>query len=369
MKVPFSYLERQFDAATTEKIFADLKAFVKTGDFTLGIKLTEFEERFAALIGTKHAIGVGSGTDALTLSLKALEIGPGDEVITSAETFIASAGSIAAVGAKPVFVDVDDRLLIDPRLIEGAITAKTRAILPVYFTGDSPQMKEILAIAQRHRLSVVEDSCCAIDAEADGGRAGSLGAAGAFSFHPLKNLNVWSDGGMVTANSDSLAEKIRLLRNHGLTGRDEVVCFGFNSRLDTFQAVVGLHLIDQVKEITEKRIACAKRLDEGFGKLRDFVDVPERRTNVRHVFHLYMVRAKDRDGLLAHCISKGVEAKIHYPIPLPYQKCCEGLGYRRGMFPKTERDCASIISFPCHQHLTTAEIDYTIQTVKEFYAR
>lgn len=369
MRVPFSYLERQFHPERTEKIFDDLKSFVRTGDFTLGKPLQEFEARFSNFIGTKHALGVNSGTDALLLSLKALGIGSGDEVITCAETFIATAGAIAAAGAKPVFVDVNDAFTIDVEKIEGAITKKTKALMPVYFTGNCPDMPRILKIAQQHNLPVVEDSCCAIDASIDGKKAGTWGITGAFSFHPLKNLNVWSDGGMVTTHSAEMARKISLLRNHGLADRDAIEIFGLNSRLDTFQAVVALHLLEEVTAITEKRIANARRLDQAFSELGGWIEIPKRHPNIRHVFHLYMVRVKDRDRLLAHCHEKGVEAKVHYPIPLPYQKCCGGLGYEKGDFPKTERDCGSVITFPAHQHLTDAEIDYTIKTVKDFYTR
>ncbi len=376
MKVPFSYLERQFRQAGpgedrsnsyTDMIFDDLKEFVKTGDFTLGKKLEEFESKFARLIGVKHAIGVNSGTDALILSLKAMGIGHGDEVITSAETFIASAGAIAATGARPVLVDVNDEFVMDPALIEKAVTGRTKAIMPVWFTGNAPDMYAILDIAKKHKLRVVEDSCCAIDADISGKKAGSFGDTGTFSFHPLKNLNVWSDAGMITTDSAEMNSKLRLLRNHGLVGRDEVEIFGVNSRMDTLQAVVALRMIGDVKKITDRRIANARKLDEAFSKLPGLIDVPRRHSNIRHVFHLYMVRAKDRDGLLKHCIDNGIEAKIHYPIPLPYQKCCRELGYSKGDFPKTESDCASIITFPAHQHLTDEELQYVIDKVMQFY--
>ena len=377
MKVDFSYLSRQFRLSEsgdsketlTDLIFTDLKEFIKTGDFTLGKKLEEFEEKFAGLVGVKHAIGVNSGTDALTLSLKALGIGTGDEVITCAETFIATAGAIAATGANPVFVDVNDTFTIDVSLVEKAITKNTKAIMPVWFTGAAPDMQALLDIGNKFGIPIVEDSCCGIDADINGKKAGSFGTTGSFSFHPLKNLNVWSDGGMITTSSDELANKLRLMRNHGLVNRDEVEIFGYNSRLDTFQAVVALRLFDQVKSITEARIANANKLDAAFFELNDFIQVPERDAKVRHNYHLYMVRVKNRDELLKFCNDKGVDAKVHYPIPLPYQKCCSHLGYKRGDFPKTERDCATIISFPAHQHLIAEEVQYIIETVKEFYSK
>lgn len=377
MKVEFSYLKRQFgkDACPeiaglgnyTGNIFDQLKTFVESGDFTLGKKLEEFEEKFAEITGVKYAIGVNSGTDALILSLKALGVGPGDEVITSAETFIATAGAIAALFAKPVFVDVNDAYQIDAGQIENRITKRTKAILPVWFTGNAPDMAAILEIGRKHNLSVVEDSCCAINAGIDGKKAGSFGIAGAFSFHPLKNLNVWSDGGMITTNSEEMDKKLRLLRNHGLINRDEIEIFGLNSRLDTLQAVVALCMINDIKNVTDKRIANAGKLDRAFADLAEFIDVPARCRGVRHVFHLYMVRVKRRDELLKYCIDNGVEAKVHYPVPLPYQKCCRYLGYKKGDFPKTERDCNSIITFPAHQYLIDDELQYIIDIVKAFY--
>ncbi|NGX28409.1 MAG: dTDP-3-amino-3,4,6-trideoxy-alpha-D-glucose transaminase [Candidatus Anoxychlamydiales bacterium] len=373
MKVPFSYLQRQFkqseskDKLLADLIINDIRDFISTSDFTLGKKLEEFEEKFANLIGVKYALGVGSGTDALILSLKAENIGFGDEVITCAETFIATAGAIAGSGATPVFVDVNDEFTIDETLIENAITEKTKAIMPVYFTGNCPNMDKILQIAKKHDLKVIEDSCCAIDADIKGKKAGSFGNAGAFSFHPLKNLNVFSDGGMVTTNDENLANKIKLLRNHGLKNRDEVEIFGYNSRLDTLQAVVALRMIDDVKNVSDQRINNAKKLDDGFRDLKDFIEIPKRSPNVRQVFHLYMLRVKKRDELHAFLNSKDIEAKIHYPIALPYQQCCKHLNYKKGDFPKTERDCSTIITLPCHQHLRDEEIDYMIQTIKDFY--
>lgn len=377
MRVPFSYLERQFQQAGsaqdpslfyTDRIFSALREFIKTSDFTLGKPLQDFEEKFASFIGVKHAIGVNSGTDALILSLKALGVGPHDEVITSAETFIATAGAIAATGARPVFVDVDAQYLIDPDQIEKAITPRTKAIIPVWFTGNAPDMERIMIIARAHGIPVVEDSCCAIDASINGKKAGSWGITGTFSFHPLKNLNVWSDGGMITTNDDSVAKTLRLLRNHGLVDRDEVEIFGVNSRLDTLQAVVALEMFDDVPKITDARIANAQKFDEAFSKIPQ-VEVPQRHESIRHVFHLYMVRVAERDKLLQHCIEKGIEAKVHYPIPLPYQRCCAALGYTKGDFPKTEKDCASIITFPSHQHLTPEEVRYVIDTVTQFYGK
>ena len=375
MHVPFSYLERQFKQSNnleegkelTDLIIEDIRSFLKTSEFTLGSKVEAFEKKFAHYIGVKHAIGVGSGTDALILSLRALGIGSGDEVITCAETFIATAGAIAGVGATPVFVDVNDEFTIDETLIEGAITPKTKAIIPVFFTGNCPNMDAVIEIANKHNLHVVEDSCCGIDARIKNKRAGSMGITGTFSFHPLKNLNVWSDGGMITTNSDEVADKLRLLRNHGLISRDEVECFGYNSRLDALQAVVALRMIDDVTEVTDQRIRNAQMLDEAFKDLSEFIEIPYRNPDYRNVFHLYMLRVQGRDELLKYCHEHDIEAKVHYPIELPYQKCCKHLGYKKGDFPKAERDRDMIITLPCHQHLTEAELNHMIDTIRSFY--
>lgn len=373
MRVPFSYLDRQFRSAEPNEpkqildiILDDIKEFVKTGDFTLGKKVDAFEKKFASFAGVKHAIGVNSGTDALFLSLKALGIGHGDEVITCAETFIATADAIAVTGAKPVFVDANDEFTIDVDLIESAITDRTKAIMPVWFTGNAPDMDRILSIANKHNLLIVEDSCTAINATYKNKHAGSFGMAGAFSFHPLKNLNVWSDGGMITTDDDSLNVKLRILRNYGLKSRDEVEIFGYNSRLDTLQAVVALHLIDDVKSYTDRRITIAETYDHALSQIPQ-IEIPIRHSHIRHVYHLYMVRVKERDSLLKYCVDQGIEAKIHYPIPLPYQNCSRHLGHKLGDFPRTERDCKTIITLPAHPYLTNDEVNYTIETIMSFY--
>lgn len=365
MHVKFSYLDRQF--ADVDRYLADVKALVESGDFTLGRAVREFEERFARMACHPHAVGVGSGTDALILPLKLSGVGPGDEVITTPTTFIATVGAIAATGARTVFVDSEDGFVIDAAKIEDAITARTKAIVPVHYSGNVPDMPAIMAIARKHHLLVIEDACQAIMAAADGIPVGSWGEAAAFSLHPLKNLNVWGDGGVVVTRSAPLAERLRLYRNHGLVGRDEVAVFGINSRLDSLQAVIGNRLIDEVNQITDRRIANARRLDAGLADIGEHVRVPVRRTGVKHVYHLYMLRVARRDALLAFLQERGVEAKVHYPVPVHLQKAAAHLGYGKGSFPISESDSQCIITLPAHQHLTTDEIDYTIDQVHAFY--
>lgn len=367
MQVRFSYLDQQF--AQVDPYLEDIRALVQTGDFTLGRAVTEFEERFAQLLGLPHAIGVGTGTDALILSLRILGLGPGDEVITTPNTFIATVGAIVMAGARPVFVDSDEGLVIDPTKIEAAITPRTKAIVPVHYTGNVADLPAIKKIADRHRLLIIEDACQAIAASLDGQPVGSWGETAAFSLHPLKNLNVWGDGGVIVTRSAELAEKLRLYRNHGLINRDEVVMFGYNSRLDTLQAVIGNRLLTQAEFITQQRIANARRYDAGLADLNEFIRIPPRRPGVKHVYHLYMVRAKRRDELLAHLHQKGVEAKVHYPIPVHLQKAARYLGYQEGDFPVCEADSRTVITLPAHQHLTSQEIDYVIAQVRSFYRR
>jgi dTDP-4-amino-4,6-dideoxygalactose transaminase len=366
MKVRYSYLPQQF--AEADDLWAALRAFVPTGDFTLGKPLTEFEQRFADLIGTKHAIGVGSGTDAIKLSLKALGVGHGDEVITAANTFIATVGAINEIGARPVFVDCDDTFCMDTRQVAAAITPRTKAIVPVHFTGYMTDMLRLMPIAEKHKIPVVEDACQSILGAQNGRNAGTWGNAGAFSLHPLKNLNVWSDGGVIVTDDDALNSSLRLLRNHGMMNRDEIEILGYNSRLDTIQAVVGNWLIPSTKDISDRRIDNAAYYDKHLGKLNQ-VRIPWRPPDMRIVYHLYIVFAEDRDELLRYCVEKGIEAKVHYPVPLYQQKGLKFLGYKPGHFPVTDRHTREIITFPCDQHLSRAEQDYVIQTVRDFYAR
>jgi dTDP-3-amino-2,3,6-trideoxy-4-keto-D-glucose/dTDP-3-amino-3,4,6-trideoxy-alpha-D-glucose/dTDP-2,6-dideoxy-D-kanosamine transaminase len=365
MRVPFSYLKEQFQ---DHQVYLDkISEVVSTGDYTLGKAVTEFEQRFAALLGAKYAIGVNSGTDALFLSLKAMGVGPGDEVITTPNTFIATVGAIVASGARPVFVDCNDEYVINADLIEPAITSRTRAIMPVHYAGVTADMDKIMIVARQHGLPVIEDACQAILGALQGKCAGTFGLTGAFSLHPLKNLNVWGDSGVIITDNEEIRDRLVLIRNHGLINRDEVACFGYNSRLDTIQAAVGNHLIQEIHWITETRIKWAHRLDQALSQLFGCITVPQRRPHKRYVHHLYMVQARDRDKLLAFLESNDIEAKVHYPIPLHLQRCSAHLGYQEGDFPVTEALAQSIITLPAHQHLKEGHIGYIIDKIKEFY--
>jgi dTDP-4-amino-4,6-dideoxygalactose transaminase len=362
MKVRYSYLKEKF--SDPEPMLTLMKEVIASGDFTLGKAVQEFETKFAELTGCKHAIGVANGTDAIKLPLKVLGIGPGDEVIVPANTFVASAGAVAELFAKPVFVDMSENYTIDPSKIEAAITSKTKAIVPVHFTGEPCDMDPIMNIAEKHNLHVVEDACQAVLAEYKGKMCGNFGIAGAVSLHPLKNLNVWGDGGVIMTNDDEMNRKLRLIRNHGLKNRDEIECFGVNSRLDAVQAAVGNYLISFTKESVEQRRKNAAYFDE---HLKPWVWTPDRRDYAKSCFHLYMfeVRPDLRNPLVKFLNDAGIEAKVHYPIPLQGVLGLYGLG--REEFPKAFAQADRIITLPVDEHMTKEMQDYCITKVGEFF--
>lgn len=364
MRVRYSPLAQQY--ADPEPIFDELRELVRSGDFTLGRAVGEFEEMFAAMLNIRHAVGVGSGTDACKLPLKALGVGPGDEVITCANTFWATVGAINEVGARPVFVDCDDSFCMDIRQLEGVISNRTKAIMPVHLTGDVADMPRIMEIAGRRRLPVVEDGCQSLLGEFDGKMAGTFGAAAAFSMHPLKVINVWGDAGVIVTNDGEMDRKLRLLRNHGLKNRDEMEILGYNTRLDSVQAVVGKYIVRQTHDIVVKRARNAAYYDAGLRGVPG-LRIPPRNARTKHVYLLYVLFADRRDELLEHCMKQGIEAKVHYPIPLYQQEALRFLGYRPGAFPTTDRHARECITFPVDQHLSRAEMDYVIEIVRSFY--
>ena len=366
MKVRYSYLSQQF--SNCPELWASLKRFVKTGDFTLGRPLQIFENKFAKLIGTKYAIGVNSGTDALKLPLKAIGIKTGDEIITAANTFVATVGAITELGAKPVFVDCDNTFCMDVNLVEKKITKKTKAIVPVHFTGYMTNMPELMKLSKKYNIPIIEDACQSILANINKKNAGTWGVAGSFSLHPLKNINVWSDGGVITTNNYSLYKKLLLLRNHGLVDRDTVKICGYNSRLDTFQAVVGNWLLPKARSISNQRINNAKYFDKELSKIRQ-ITIPPRPKNFRIVYHLYIVFSERRNELYKYCLSKGIEAKIHYPVPIYRQEAYSYLNHKKGDFKISDEHAKKIISFPCDQHLSKKQIKYIINTVKNFFKK
>ena len=367
MRVNYGYLQQQFH--DVEEYFEELRGLVASGEFTLGPYVERFERQFAQFLGVRHVIGTNTGTDALILCLKAVGVKPGDEVITVPNTFVATVGAIVAVGARPVFVDTDDRYVMDASRLANAITSRTRAIVPVHWAGCPADIEEVVAIAKRRGLAVVEDACQAVGARVRGRAVGTFGDVNAFSMHPLKPLNVWGDGGMVATNDDQAAAFLRLYRNHGLRDRDHVEMWGVNNRLQPVQAIVASRLLDQIDELAEARIRNARDLDAGLKDLSAFVRVPRRPAGYREVYALYLVTVERRDELVAFLERHEIEAKIHYPIPLHRQPAAASLGYRRGDFPVCEQQAESIMTLPAHQHITQDQLAYMLDTIHQFYQR
>jgi dTDP-4-amino-4,6-dideoxygalactose transaminase len=362
--VPFAYLSEQF--ADPEPILAEIRLLVGSGDFTLGKALAEFEDLFADFIGAKHAIGVNCGTDAIRLSLMAAGVGPGDEVITAANTFIATIGAISDVGARPKFIDVEDSFCLDVDQLEAAIGPRTRAIVPVHLTGNMTDISRVMTIADRRGFPVIEDACQAIGSRWDGRSAGNWGLTGAYSLHPMKFLNIWGDGGVITTNDSKIDRHLRLLRNHGLVDRDTIVLMGCNSRLDTLQAIVAKWMLKDANSIIQRRNANADLYDAGLEDIPQ-VRTPARRRNVVHTFVTYQIFAEDRDELLAFCKARGVDAKIHYPVPVYRQEGLKHFGYKAGDFPVTDRQASTILTLPVHQYLKRHQIDHVIATIRAYY--
>lgn len=366
IKVRYSPLAQQF--AAPDEIIEGIRELVKSGDFTLGQQVVDFETAFAKLLGVKHAIGVGTGTDSLKLPLKALGIGHGDEVITCAHTFIATVGAIFETGARPAFIDCGGDFCMDLDHLEAAITPRTKAIMPVHMTGAMVDMPRLMDIANRRRLPVIEDACQSMLGEYDGKKAGTFGVAAGVSMHPLKLINVWGDAGIAMTNDDDMNRKLRLLRNHGLKNRDEIEIMGCNSRLDSLQAIVGSWMLKQAEGIVVKRIENARYYDQGLKDIKQ-IRIPIRRSNVKNIFLLYIVFAENRDELLKYCLEQGVEAKIHYPIPLYQQQGLKQFGYKPGDFPVTDRHAREMITLPVDQHLSREEQDMAIDAIRAFYRR
>ena len=364
LPINHNYLREQF--RESEEIFLDIKKLIQRSDYTLGKAVDEIEDKFKDITNCKYAVGVGSGTDAIILSLRAIGIQYGDEVITTPYTFYATVGAIVSVGAKPVFVDIKDDYNIDVDKIEKAITTKTKAIVPVHWSGLICDMIRISAVAKKHNLYVIEDACHAINAERDGKKAGAYSISACYSMHPLKNLNVWGDGGFIVTNSKKFYEKLTLLRNHGLIDRNTCNIFTGNSRLDTLQAIVAKHLIKKINHITEKRIANANFFDEKLSSIPDVFIVP-RYPRAKQVFHIYVIRSKKRDELRKYLIDNGVDAKIHYPIPMHLQPAAKELGYKEGDFPNAELICKSVLSLPVHEFITKEQREYVVQKIKFFF--
>ena len=323
-----------------------------------------FEQAFASSVGANGAVGVASGTAALHLALLAVGIKPGDEVITTAHTFIATAEPISRIGARPVFVDIDPLTYnIDPNRVEEAITPRTKAIVPVHLYGQPAQMEPLRDIASSHGLWLIEDAAQAHAAEYDGKRCGSIGDLACFSFYPGKNLGAYGDAGAVTGNDESLLARVRKLRDHGRTTKYEHDEIGFGERIDALQAAILGAKLPHLEEWTEARRAHARLYNELLSGSR--ITTPFESPNVRHVYHLYVIRTPHRDTLLEHLKAKGIGAGIHYPIPLHRQPAYLKQGYGDVRLPITEQIASEIISLPMYPELEREQIEYVAQAVNE----
>ena len=367
LKINHSYLVEQF--ADYTKIFKEVEKVVKRGDYTLGKEVDICEKNFAKRTGAKYAISVGNGTDALLLTLKALNIGSGDEVITVPYTFIATVGSIVTAEAKPVFVDIKEDYNMDENKIVTAITKKTKAIMPVHWAGRPCELDKIYSIAKKYKLHVIQDSAHVIGARFKKKHLINFSDACTYSMHPLKNLNVWGDGGFIVTNKKPLAKKLCLIRNHGLKNRNSVEIFGYNSRLDTIQAAVANYKMkNKLNNITNKRIKNATMLDKLLSKNKNVTTV-KRLKHLKEVFHLYHINVKKRDLLQKYLIKNNIDAKVHYPIPIHLQKAAKYLKYKKGDFPIAEKMANTSLSLPVHEFIDERHIKHMVHYINKFYLK
>ncbi len=364
MKVPFLDLKAQYKAVAGEISEAIREVFEGTA-FSGGPFVVRFEEQFASFCGARHAIGVGSGTEALWLTLLAQGIGPGDEVITVPNTFIATAEAITLCGARPVFVDIDEQsYTMNPSLVAAAITSRTKAIIPVHLYGQMADMDPLLELAAHHGIAVIEDACQAHGAEYKGARAGSLGLAGCFSFYPGKNLGAYGEAGAVVTNNRNLAEKIRMLRDHGQSEKYYHELVGVNGRMDGIQGAVLSVKLKYLASWNHARIRNAQLYGRLLADL-DTVVLPVRSAYAHHVYHIFAIRVAERKRFLAAMAEKGIACGIHYPVPLHLQKAYADMGLKRGSFPVAERCSDQVVSLPLYPELSSEQIQYVAEAVRE----
>jgi dTDP-4-amino-4,6-dideoxygalactose transaminase len=364
VRVPFVDLSAQYKAIqkAVDEAMADV---LRKTDFILGEEVELFEQEFATFCEARHAIGVDSGLSALELILRAYEIGPGDEVITVANTFIATVLAISSVGAKPVLVDADPQTYnMDVTGLEQAITPHTKAVMPVHLYGQPADMDPILEIAHRHGLVVIEDACQAHGARYKGKRVGSLGHAAAFSFYPAKNLGAYGDGGMVVANDERVTQTVRTFRNYGQRAKYDHVVRGYNHRLDTLQAAVLRVKLEHLADWNAAR----RRHAQQYGALlaQSPVACPVEADFAESVYHLYVVRVERRDELQGYLQDQGIATGIHYPLPIHLQPAYQGLGYQPGDFPVSEQCAKRILSLPMYSELESESIDHVAQAIERF---
>ncbi len=365
--IPFVDLTAQH-AAIQSEINSAIDQVLSRCNFILGSQVEEFEQAFARFVEAEHAVGVSSGLDALRLALMALDVGPGDEVILPANTYIATALAVSAVGARPVLVDCDPETYnIDVGLVEPAITSRTKAIIPVHLTGQSADMAPILEVADQHGLYIVEDAAQAHGTLYKGQPCGSIGAVGCFSFYPGKNLGACGDGGMATTNDAKLAERLRRLRNYGQRAKYQHVEKGLNARLDTLQAAILTVKLRCLPRWNKARAAHAERYKEMLTGVRDLI-FQQRVPYSTHIYHLFMVETEQRAALQKHLKAAGIDTGIHYPVPIHLQQAYADLGYNKGDFPKAEQLAERTLSLPMFPELRPDQIRRVAEEIRGFFS-
>jgi dTDP-4-amino-4,6-dideoxygalactose transaminase len=369
MKVPLLDLQAQY-AAIKDELNEAVRRVMDSQQFILGPDVSALEDEAARYTKSRHAISCASGSDALLLALMALEIKPGDEVVTAPYSFFATAAAIARLGARPVFVDIaPDTYNLDASKIEAAITERTRAVMPVHLYGQCAEMSAIMEVCSRHNLPVIEDAAQAIGAEDDGREAGAIGAIGCFSFYPSKNLGGAGDGGMMTTNDDALAERLRILRVHGSATKYYHSLIGVNSRLDSLQAAILRVKLPHLDAWSDARATNAARYNQLFedAGLLEEIGLPAVRERVRHIFNQYVIRVGEkRDALIEHLKRHDIGTDVYYPVPLHLQECFSYLGYREGDFPEAEHAARETIALPIYPELTFEQQSYVVETIREF---
>lgn len=364
MNVPFVDLKAQY-RTIAEEVNEGIGRVLENTDFILGRDVELFEQEFADYCGARFGVGMDNGTSALELALRACGIGEGDEVITVANTFIATASAIAFTGARPVLVDIDPHTYnIEVGAVEQAITDRTKAIMPVHLYGQPVDMDPIMELAMARGLIVIEDACQAHGALYKGRRVGSIGDAACFSFYPAKNLGGYGDGGILVTNDEDIANRVKMLRNYGQKEKYHHLFIAYNRRLDTLQAAVLRVKLRRLDEWNQARRKNAQLYDELLASTE--VIRPEEASYAKHVYHLYVVRVQDRGGLQQYLQSKGISTGIHYPIPIHLQEAYRYLGCQRGDFPITEGCAEEILSLPMYPELTEEQIQYVVEAINGF---